>query len=88
MTSSVLQSLPTGALTSSPAASSTRNAPSPPVRLDSTNFMLWRGLTLPNLSGAGLHSYLTGAEKPPAQMIKQGTGDAVIDVANPAYLRW
>lgn len=51
--------------------------------------MLWRGLTLPNLSGANLHGYLDESIFPaPAQTITEGTGDAARAVPNPAYATW
>jgi hypothetical protein len=60
----------------------------PAVRLDATNFTLWKGLTLPNLSGAGLHGHLDGTEEAPAKTIKHGTGDDAVEVTNLAYTRW
>ncbi|XP_071683602.1 uncharacterized protein [Lolium perenne] len=83
----------TGALQLSSSISALPVAPpasisAPAVRLDATNFTLWKGLTLPNLSGAGLHGYLDGTEEAPAKTIKQGTGDDAVDVTNPAYTRW
>jgi hypothetical protein len=50
--------------------------------------MLWRTLSLPNLSGAGLHGYLDGTTAAPAKTIVEGTGDAAVTVANPAYATW
>jgi hypothetical protein len=62
---------------------------SSPVRLNRSNFMLWRGLTLPNLSGANLHGYLDESILPaPAQTVTEGTGDAARAVPNPAYATW
>ena len=60
----------------------------PAVRLDANNFMLWKGLTLPNLSGAGLHGHLDGTESVPVKTISQGEGDKAETVTNPAYTRW
>ena len=73
-----------GAMTSA----SVSIAPTVSIRLDAGNFTLWKGLTLPNLSGAGLHGHLDGTEVAPVKTIKEGTGDAAVDVTNPAYLRW
>ena len=50
--------------------------------------MLWRALTLPNFSGAGLHGYLDGTMAAPAKTIVQGTGAAATTIANPAYATW
>jgi hypothetical protein len=73
-----------GAVPVAPPASLT----APAVRLDATNFTLWKGLTLPNLSGAGLHGHLDGTNAAPAKTLKQGAGDAAVDVPNPAYHQW
>ena len=62
--------------------------PTIPVRLNSTNFTLWRELALPNLSGANLHGYLDGSMAAPAKMQTEGTGDKAMSVPNPAYQRW
>jgi hypothetical protein len=56
------------------------------VRLDAHNFMLWKGL--PALAGAGLHGHLDGTAAAPATTIKEGTGDAAVDVPNPKYSHW
>jgi len=42
-------------IAASPALSSAAAAPTIAVRLDHGNFMLWKGLLLPNFSGAQLH---------------------------------
>jgi hypothetical protein len=58
------------------------------VRLDAHNFMLWRGLTVTTLVGAVLHGHLDGTATAPTKTIKEGTGDAAVDVPNPEYSRW
>jgi hypothetical protein len=58
------------------------------VRLDSQNFPLWRGLMQPAVAGAGLFGYLDGTEAAPPKKITEGTGDAAVEVPNPAYTRW
>ena len=58
------------------------------VRLNSSNFMLWRGLTLPNLCGAHLHGFLDNSVPAPAKTIIEGIGAAAKDVPNPEYARW
>ena len=98
MTSSALQvSNPLGALTSNLAATvaapvavgiATAVVPTSSVRLSRSNFMLWRGLTLPNFSGANLHGFLDGSVKAPATTITEGTGDAATTVPNPEYAQW
>ncbi|XP_071676958.1 uncharacterized protein [Lolium perenne] len=49
---------------------------------------VWRTLSLPNFSGAGLHGYLDGTMAAPTKTIVEGTGDAAVTVANPAYAAW
>jgi hypothetical protein len=96
MTTSQLQlSQTAGALSSSTAASvsagiasSTSSPPAISVQLDAGNFMLWKGLILPNIAGAGLHGYIDGTEVAPAKTISQGEGDAKVEISNPAYSRW
>ena len=64
------------------AAAVTISIPLPAVRLNRSNFMLWRTLSLPNLSGSGLHGHLDGTTAAPVKTIVEGT------VANPAYAAW
>jgi hypothetical protein len=78
---------------SSLAASSSASAPaviaaSIPVRLDRGNFMLWKGLTLPNLSGADLHGHLDELVVTPEKTITEGEGDKAVAIPNPAYHHW
>ena len=73
-----------------PAGSTSTMGAVPPVavRLNSGNFMLWRGLTLPNLCGAHLHGFLDNSVPAPAKTVTEGTGDAAKVVPNPEYARW
>jgi histone deacetylase 1/2 len=41
-----------------------------------------------SLARAGLHSHLNGSAAAPDKTIKEGTGDATVDVPNPKYTRW
>jgi hypothetical protein len=50
--------------------------------------MLWRGLTVPALASAGLHGHLDGTVAAPAKTIKEGTGNATVDVPNLEYSCW
>jgi hypothetical protein len=50
--------------------------------------MLWKGLTLPSLAGAGLHGHLNGTATAPDKTIKEGTSDAAMDVPNSEHTRW
>jgi histone deacetylase 1/2 len=63
-------------------------AASIPVHLDRGNFMLWKGLTLPNLSGADLHGHLNELVVTPEKTITEGEGDKAVVIPNPAYHRW
>ena len=66
----------------------TMAVPAPTVRLDRTNFILWRALILPNFAGAGLHGYLDGTVAAPPRTLTEGQGDAARIVPNPAYTAW
>src|SRR4051812_5439523 len=72
-------SAPTAPPTAVPVAS---------IRLDRSNFILWRTLILPNFAGAGLHGYLDGTVEAPSKTVIEGTGDAACTVPNPAYTTW
>jgi hypothetical protein len=89
--SALVLASPSGAIVSVPNASTAAGLSalsSLSVRLDAHNFMLWRGITVPALAGAGLHGHLDGTAVAPSKTIKQGTGDAAVDVPNPEYSRW
>ena len=89
MTSALQTSDVAGALVSSSTHTTAGAiAPTIPVRLDHSNFMLWKGLLLPNLSGAGLHGHLDGTVPAPAKEITQGAGDKAVTIANVAYHHW
>ena len=93
LTSPSSQLTNTGAIISQPGASvaapaAVAVAPTIPVRLDSNNFMLWRGLVVPNLPGASLHGYLDGSTAAPEKTITEGTGDDAVIKINPEYHRW
>ncbi|KAK1606785.1 hypothetical protein QYE76_030467 [Lolium multiflorum] len=89
MSSSALTTTDIGALTSSSTASTPAAISlSVPVRLDHGNFLLWKGLLLPNLSGADLHGHLDGTKPAPATEITTGEGDKAVTVPNPAYHPW
>jgi hypothetical protein len=86
MTSSKLQLSTMGS--SSSASAPAAIVTSIPVRLDRGNFMLWKGLTLPNLSGADLHGHLDESVVTPEKTITEGEGDKAMDIPNPEYHRW
>jgi hypothetical protein len=58
------------------------------VRLDAQTFMFWKGLIMPALAGACLHGHLDGTTAAMANTIKEGTGEATVEVPNPEYSRW
>jgi hypothetical protein len=81
---------PSGAIISIPNASTSVGlsiSSSISVRLHVHNFMLWKGLTVPALASAGLHGHLDGTAAALEQTIKEGTGNAAVDVPNLAYSR-
>jgi hypothetical protein len=89
MTSSQLQLSTMGSLaTSSSVPASAEFTASIPVRLDRGNFVLWKGLTLPNLTGADHHGHRDESVVTPEKTITKGEGDKAVDVPNPAYRRW
>jgi hypothetical protein len=90
-TSALALALPSGAIVSVPNASTSVGLSASSgvsVRLDAHNFMLWNGLTVPTLTGTGLHGHLDDTVAALTQTIKEGTGDAAVDVPNPEYSRW
>ena len=89
MTSFLQLSTAVGAITSSSTASASAGIISvPPVRLEAGNFNLWKGILLPNLSGAGLHRHLDATAVVPEKTVTEGEGDAAKTVANPQYEAW
>jgi hypothetical protein len=79
-----------GAIVSPPAATVAAPAviPTTTVRLDRNNYMLWRALTLTNLSGASFHGYLDGTTAAPSKTLTEGEGADARVVDNPEYHRW
>jgi hypothetical protein len=65
---------------SSSAPASAAIVASIPVRLDRGNFMLWEGLTLPNLSGADLHGHLDESVVTPKKTITEGEDDKAVTI--------
>ncbi|KAL9668525.1 hypothetical protein QQ045_006059 [Rhodiola kirilowii] len=62
--------------------------PHNPILLDGSNFLLWKTITLPNMSGLNLYGHLDGTLPPPEMMITEGEGDMARSVPNPAYQIW
>ena len=91
MTSSASQLSLASAAVSSIASSSTF-APiyttSIIVRLDRTNFLLWKTQVVPNISGQGYFGFLDGSCAAPPKTITTGTGDDAVTTTNPDYTTW
>jgi hypothetical protein len=90
-TSALVLASPSVTIVSVPNASSAIGlsaSSSVSVRLNTHNFMLWKGLTVPTLVGAGLHDHLDGTAVAPTKTIKEGTGDAAVNIPNPEYSCW
>lgn len=70
--------------------------PQNPIKLDGTNFLLWKTLTLPILSGLNLHTHLDESAQVPEMMLTKAADDKTGDdsdasrhtVPNPAYHAW
>jgi hypothetical protein len=58
------------------------------IKLTRENFLLWKTQAVPALCAQGLYGYVDGTTASPPHVIKEGTGDAAREVANPAFLRW
>jgi hypothetical protein len=58
------------------------------IRLNRGNFLLWKTQAVPALHAAHLFGYVDGTIVAPSPTLTEGTGDAVRQVANPAFLRW
>uniref|UniRef100_A0ACD5TNX4 Uncharacterized protein n=1 Tax=Avena sativa TaxID=4498 RepID=A0ACD5TNX4_AVESA len=58
------------------------------ICLTRDNFLLWKTQAVPALYSQGLFGYVDGTFKAPPHTIKEGTGDAAREIANPAFLRW
>lgn len=62
--------------------------PANPIRLDGSNFLLWKMLILPNLSGLNLHGYLDDNIPPPEKLISDGDETEAKLVPNFVYQEW
>lgn len=58
------------------------------LRLTRENFLLWKTQAVPSLAANGMFGYVAGTNAAPPHTIKEGTGDAAVDVANLEFLRW
>jgi hypothetical protein len=58
------------------------------VRLDRSNFLLWKTQVVPSIAGQGWYGFLDGSCACPSATVTTGTGDAAVTTANPEYARW
>lgn len=59
-----------------------------PIRLDGTNFLLWKTLIVSNLSGLNLHGHLDDAHPVPEKTITEGEASEARITPNPPYQIW
>jgi hypothetical protein len=58
------------------------------VRLNNTNYLIWRAQLLPYLRSVKLMGYLDGTIPAPGKMIASSTAAGAEQVLNPVYERW
>ncbi|XP_071683216.1 uncharacterized protein [Lolium perenne] len=81
-------SMPAGVITTIPTSAPTAYTSTITVRLDRTNYLLWRTQVVPNIAGQGWYGFLDGSCTAPPSTITTGTGDAAVTQPNPAYANW
>ncbi|KAI3933211.1 hypothetical protein MKW92_018816, partial [Papaver armeniacum] len=59
---------------------------SPPAKLNSTNFVLWKSQIVPLLKSFDLYKYVDGYTPAPPEFVRDPTTQTPID--NPDYLQW
>jgi hypothetical protein len=77
--------IPAGAIISAPTGHNTNTIT---VRLDHTNFLLWKMQVVPNIAGQGWYGFLDGSYKMPLSTITEGTGNDTVSKPNPDYAFW
>jgi hypothetical protein len=85
LVSSSTPSIPAGAIITAPTGHNTNTIT---VRLDRTNFLLWKMQVVPNIAGQGWYGFLDGSCKMPPPTITEGTGAEVVTSPNPDYANW
>jgi hypothetical protein len=58
------------------------------IRLNKSNYLLWRAQLVPFLRSVKLMGYLDSTTPAPAKMIAASTATGAERVSNPAYERW
>jgi hypothetical protein len=86
--SSLSASAPAGVITSVPTSVPTSYTNTITVRLDRTNFLLWRTQVIPNIAGQGWLGFLDGSCAAPPTTITTGAGADAVTQPNPAYAHW
>jgi hypothetical protein len=87
-TSALSLSIPAGALTSLPTSIPTTYTNTITVRLDRTNYLLWRTQVIPHVAGQGWLGFLDGSYAAPPTTVTTGEGAAAVTQANPQYATW
>ena len=58
------------------------------IRLNKTNYMLWRAQLLPYLRSTKLIGFIDGSISAPPKLVASSTAEGAELVPNPAYDRW
>lgn len=88
LTSSSSASLAAGVATSIPTTLPTSFNNTITIRLDRSNYLLWKTQVVPAIAGQGWYGFLDGSCACPPATITTGSGDAATTAANPEYARW
>ena len=78
-------SIPAGAIISAPTG---QNLNTITVRLDRTNYLLWKMQVVPNIAGQGWYGFLDGSYGAPPATITEGDGAKAVTKPNPEYALW
>jgi histone deacetylase 1/2 len=78
-------SIPAGAIISAPTGSTLNTIT---VRLDRSNFLLWKMQVVPNIAGQGWYGFLDGSATMPPATVTEGSGADAVTKPNPDYANW
>jgi hypothetical protein len=92
-TSSSSASIPSTISSAVASSTSSTFAPNPihhavTIRLNKSNYMLWRAQLLPYLRSAKLIGFIDGTNPAPPQLVAASRADGAAQIPNPAYDRW
>ena len=59
-----------------------------PVKLDQSNFLIWRSQVLASIRGNRLEKFIDDSATPPPSHIAQRIGDDIRSVENPEFVIW